>query len=198
MKHRTRALVAILFTFISRAHAMEAGQKGSFAEIQGILAQEQQVEFATARYVLNPDDPKHSQILRLKFTVNEKGDAHIVMVNGVEDARATTGFVYVRLRNAQVYDPHHVGVLPEGVLPNSTLAKFIDSATTTGDGLMLHGQVVRKQADGTDQTVGSMTVMANFKSSDPRVSDRVVIFDTFNNQTSLDKIVGFDVRYTGR
>jgi hypothetical protein len=190
-------LLAVALLTDGLANAMEASEKGDFAKVESVLAQERQVEIATAKYVLNPNDPSRSQVLRIRFTVNENGDGYILMVNGVDDAQATTEIVYARLKNALIYDPHHVGVMPRGTARNSQLAEFINNAASTGDGLMLHGQLAKKQTDGTDAIAGSMTVMANVSNAkDERISDRVVIFTTsLSGQTTLDKVVGFDVRY---
>ena len=188
---------AIAMGVTGQANAMEARQKGTFADIENVLAQENQIVIATAKYVLNPKNPQHMQILRVKFTNNARGESYILMANGADDAHATTEFVYARLKNIHVYDPHNVGVMPQGVAANSSLAELIKSVASTSDGLMIHGQVAQKQADGTDQTTGSMTILANL-TRDETVSDRVIIFNTtLANQTQLADITAFDVRYNG-
>jgi hypothetical protein len=185
---------------VGRANALEAGEKQSFAQIETVLSEEHQVEVANAKYVLNPDDPRHSQVLRIKFTLNAKGEGYVLMVNGIDDAHATTTYIFARLKNAREYDPHNIGVIPHGISANSSLGSFIKNAATTGDGLMIHGQLAKKQADGSDLIAGSITILANLSNShDERISDRVIIFDTsLQNETTLDKIVAYDVRYSGR
>ncbi len=191
---------ALAMGLAGQAYALDVGDKGAFAQMEETLRQEQQTEVGRATYVLHREDPVRMKILTIKFTVNAaSGDAYILLSDGTNDQQAKTEIVYGKLKNARIYDPHNVGVLPQGVVVDSNLGDFIKRAASTGDGLMLHGQSVKKQADGTEQVTGLVTVLANLSNKqDINYSDRVVIFNTLiSNTTTLDKVVAYDVRYRG-
>ena len=180
-----------------QALALDVGQKGSFAEIEKELAQEKQVEVARAKYILNHDSPSKAKTLCVKFTINAKGEAYILMSDSMDDSKAQVEVVYSKLKNARVYDPHNVGVLPQGVSEQSNLAMLIKRGATGGDGVLMHGESVKKAADGSDVVVGLTTVMANVSGvSDLATNNRVsILLASKNDLISLDKVVATELRY---
>lgn len=198
-KLSTLFLITALVTGMSgQALALDVGQKGSFAEIEKDLAKEQQVEIARAKYVLHPEDKTRMKVLCLKFTINAQGDAYLLLSDNMDDAQAKTEMVYGKIKNASVYDPRNVGAYPQGVSASSSLGDFIKRASTTGEGVMLHGESVKRQPDGKEQVIGYATILANLSETrDIKTSDRVIIFNTANNLTSVDKVFGFNLLYRG-
>lgn len=181
----------------SHANALDVGQKGSFAEIEKDLVKERQVEVARAKYVLNSNGPGKSKVLCVKFTINLNGDAYILMSDSMDDSTAKIEMVYGKMKSARVYDPKNVGVLPQGVLDQTNLANLIKRGATGGDGVLLHGQSVKKQANGSEALVGSTTVMANVSQSmNPAISNTIGILVTSNDDvTNLDKVVATELKY---
>lgn len=188
---------ALAMSMSWQALALDVGQKGSFAKIEKDLAQEKQVEVARAKYVLNAAGPDKSKTLCVKFTINAKGDAYILMSDNMDDSKAQIEMVYGKMKNARLYDPQNIGVLPQGVSEQSNLASLIKRGATGGDGVLIHGQSVKKLANGSEAIVGLTTVMANVsQSTDPAISNTIGILVTSNSDvTSLDKIVAVELKY---
>lgn len=182
-----------------KAHALDAGDHKSFAQMEQSLRQEHQVEIARALYVMNPDDPARVKELCLKFTVNAQGDAYILISDNMDDAKAHIELVYSKLKNARLFNPGvPVTALP-GVSPRSRLAEIIKMAAKDDTGVMLYGQTVRKQTDGSEKIVGTATVLASISSNTPRdIRYGVAIFFTdMNGATQLDRVGGIYVDYRG-
>lgn len=190
---------AIALGVAGQAYALGVGDKGQFATIEQALKQENQVEVARAKYVLNPEDSARMKVLCLKFTINAAGDAYILMSDDMDDSKAKIQVVYGKLKNAHVYNPRNVGVLPQGVSPNSNLATFINRGAAVGDGVMLYGQVIKKSSDGSEQTVGSATVMANVSNIDNlERRNRVSILRASNDDViTPDKVFALELNYKG-
>lgn len=188
---------ALAMGMSGQALALDVGQKGSFAVIEKELSQERQVEFARAKYVLNPGGPGKSKTLCVKFTINANGDAYILMSDSMDDSTVKIEMVYGKMKNARVYDPKNIGVLPQGVSEQSNLANMIKHGAAAGDGVLIHGQSVKKLPNGSDDIVGLTTVMGNtLQNAGFAKQDRVVIFLTSNDGViSLDKVVASELKY---
>ena len=188
---------AIAMGVTGQANALDVGDKGQFATIEKTLKQENQVEVARAKYVLNREDPTRMKVLCIKFTINAAGDAYILMSDNIDDSKANIEMIYGKLKNARASDPHNLGVFPRGVSEQSELAKIIKRGAIYGDGILLHGQSIKKLPSGSEAVVGMTTVMANVSNSnDPTVSNTVsILVTTTNNVTSLDKVVATELKY---
>ena len=190
---------AIAMVISAQALALDVGQKGSFAEIEKKLLQEKLIEVANAEYTLNHDDPKRVKFLRLKFTINAKGDAYILLYNRTDDEKTRVEVVYGKMKNAYVYDPKNIGVLPQNVPEQSNLAKMIKLGAKASDGVLIHGESVKKSADGSDAVVGLTTVMANtIRDSDPYSLKRgrvVILVSSSADLVSVDEVVGSYFNY---
>ena len=136
----------------------------------------------------------------MKFTINAAGDAYILMSDGMDDSKASIEIVYGKLKNARALDPRNVGVLPQGISARSNLAKVIKQAAVDGDGVLLHGESVKKANDGSEVVVGLITVMANLSNSkDPTIGRTLGIFlTTTNDLTTADRVSGTDLQYRAR
>lgn len=190
---------AIAMGMSGQANALDVGQKGPFAQIDKELSQERQVEVARAKYVLNADNPSKAKTLCVKFTINAEGDAYILMSDNMDDSKATMQVVYGKLKNARAYDPRNVGTLPTGLSPQSKLATELKFWAQYGDGVMLYGQSVKKQIDGSEAVVGTTTVLANMSGTqDKLIKNRIGILVTnMNDSTKLDPVVAGDLQYRG-
>ena len=190
---------AITLGMSGQALALDVGQKGSFVQIDKELSQERQVEIARARYTMNPENPARMKELSVKFTINAQGDAYILMSDNMDDTKATMQIVYGKLKNARAYDPRNVGVLPAGIPVQSNLAKKIRSVAQDGDGVMIHGESVKKLVGGSEVVVGTTTVMANLKDTANRtIRDSIAILVTNKEDaTGLDPVVANNLIYRG-
>ena len=188
---------ALAMGMTGQANALDVSQKGSFAQIQQELSQERQVEVARAKYILHPEDRSKTKVLCVKFTVSASGEGYILMSDNMDDSKARIEMVYGKLKNVRVYDPRNVGILPQGVSAQSNLAALIKQSAAKGNAVFVHGQSVKKAADGTEQVVGSTTVMANVSSkADSIVTNSVGIWLTSSDDvTSLDKVVATELEY---
>lgn len=187
---------AIAMGMSGQALALDAGQKGSFAQIEKDLAQERQVEVARAKFLLNAGDPKKQKVLCIKFTMNASGEGYILLSDSLDDSQARTEMVYGKLKNARVYDPRNIGAMPDGVSPQSNLAEMIQTGASRGGGVFIHGQSVKKSANGNEEVVGFVTIMANVSSpADSLLRDTIGVFVTSNGITTLDKITANEFKY---
>lgn len=176
-----------------QANALEAGDRGSYAQLQKSLSQEHQVEIARATYVLK------NKVLCAKFTINAQGDAYILLQDSFNDDTAQLLMVVSKLKNARAYDPHRLRALPQGVAPESNLANFIRHGGDAGVGVMLHGQNIKKLPDGLEKIDGLMTVVANVtEGDDPAVNDTVaVLLTTDDDIPHRDPFVATYLVYRG-
>lgn len=113
------------------------------------------------------------------------------------DTKANIEIVYAKLKNARLYNPHNTGALPADVSPASELGRIIDQVANKGDGVMIHGESIRKQSDGSEKNIGLITVMGNLSNNeDILVRNRVVILVTSTEgNTKLDKVVAGGLEY---
>ena len=198
LKLSTLFLTLIMaFGAIGNAFALSVGDKGQFTTLEQTLKQENQVEVARAKYILHPEDRSKTKVLCVKFTVSANGEGYILMSDNMDDTKARIEMVYGKLKNVRIYDPRNVGILPQGVSSQSNLAALIKQSAAKGNAVFIHGQSVKKAADGTEQIVGSTTVMANVSNkADSIVSNSIGIWLTSTDDvTNLDQVVANELEY---
>lgn len=189
--------MAIALGMAGQANAMDVGDKGPFAQIEQTLNQEHQVEVARAKYLL--ESPKGTKELCVKLTVNANGEGYILMSDSMDDSRASFEVVYGKMKDAHAYDPHHLGTIPQGISPQSDLARRMGAAAADGDSVLMHGNSVKKMPDGSESIVGSTTVMAHV-SNTGNVAKRnslAIYLTTTNDVTTPDKVVATDLQFFG-
>ena len=142
-----------------RALALKVNDSGPFANMEQLLKRDRQVEIGRAEYVLNGDDPTKAKTLTLKITLNSQGLGYILLFDGQDNEKATKEIVYGKVQNAYVYDPYKIGTVPRGVAPQSKLAGLFKVAVSRGDGVLLHGDTVWNQKDGSETISGTTTLV---------------------------------------
>ena len=189
---------AMALGVVHQAEALDADDRKQFSQMEQSIAQEHQVEVGRAKYVLNREDPSRMKVLCVKFTLSATASAngsrkgYILISDNMDDTKATIEMVYAKLNNARPYDPRNAGTLPDGVSSESNLAQLIKQGSEIGDGVMVHGQSVKRQPDGSEKVVGLMTVMANL--SENQIG---ILVTSDDGVTRLDKVVAIDLKYQG-
>lgn len=184
-------LTTALMGVVGAAQAADVGQCGSTVEIKQLLGKEEQNMIVTATQGLSPDK---KALLRISYTKNSAGSVgYITQTKEMLNSEISTTCIYDRMTNVFSYNVRKQG-LPADALINvsdstseekckeliktgqapagrcAALNTVLIKSEREGERVLMRGDAVIKNADGTYQTNGMrITITANIpQSNDPK------------------------------
>lgn len=180
--------IAMVMGVAENAYALNVGQQGTPQNINTALQNEGQRGVASAVYAINTNDPAKIKILSVKFTMNAQGAGCILFSDNKDETKATKKYVYGKIANGRIYDPREKSTkIPENILPKTSeqdalqkckllvdggklnecriLASSLRKGIANGDRIMIHGDLIIKQKDGSEKANGKVTAVADFRDS---------------------------------